>query len=415
MEFHEATLGNGLRVIAELSPSVHSVAVGCFVKTGSRDETDDVSGVSHFLEHMAFKGTESCTADDVNRIFDEIGAKYNASTSEEVTLYYAAVLPEYLPRTMDLLAGLIQPSLREEDFNVEKQVILEEIGMYDDQPTFTAYEKLMQAHFAGHPLGRTILGSVESITALSVEQMRGYHRRRDHAGNIVLAVAGNCEWRQVLDLAEAACGSWPEGAPARPVAEAHPPGGLQVLTKDSSQQQHVMQMSPAPPARHPLRYAADLLTVVVGDDTGSRMYWDLVDPGHAETAEVGYNEFDGSGVYLTYFGSNPEDTEANLDRIREIYDRVNREGVSDLELTQAKNKVCSRIVLRSERPMGRLSSLGNNWIYREEYRPVSLDLEAVRSITSDTIRELLEVYPLGQTTTVAIGPREALTNGWGAK
>src|SRR5439155_14220684 len=133
------------------------------VRTGSRDETTEVSGVSHFLEHMAFKGTERHSAEDVNRIFDEVGAKYNASTGEEVTLFYAAVLPEYLPHTFDLLSDIIHPSLRQEDFDMEKNVILEEIGMYEDQPTFTVYEKLMQTHFAGHPLGRSILGSSASV------------------------------------------------------------------------------------------------------------------------------------------------------------------------------------------------------------------------------------------------------------
>ncbi|MFQ5732411.1 MAG: M16 family metallopeptidase, partial [Planctomycetaceae bacterium] len=134
MKFFERTLENGLQVVAELNPHVHSVAAGFFVRTGSRDETDEVSGVSHFLEHMAFKGNDRYSADDVNRIFDEIGAKYNASTSEEVTLFYAAVLPEYLPQAAEMLSVILYPSLRQDDFDVEKQVILEEIGMYVDQP-----------------------------------------------------------------------------------------------------------------------------------------------------------------------------------------------------------------------------------------------------------------------------------------
>ena len=138
MEFHETTLENGLTVIAELNPAAQSVATGVFVRTGSRDETEDVSGVSHFLEHMAFKGNDVYTADDVNRIFDELGANYNASTSEEVTQFYAAILPEYLPNAVEMLSTLLYPSLRQDDFEMEKNVILEEIGMYGDQPTLTA-------------------------------------------------------------------------------------------------------------------------------------------------------------------------------------------------------------------------------------------------------------------------------------
>jgi predicted Zn-dependent peptidase len=147
VKFYETTLDNGLTVIAELNPHVQSVAAGFFVRTGARDEAMEVNGVSHFLEHMAFKGNEKHSADDVNRIFDELGARYNASTSEEVTLYYAAVLPEYLPDAFEVLAGLMRPSLRGSDFEVERKVILEEIGMYEDQPSFIAYENAMKTHF----------------------------------------------------------------------------------------------------------------------------------------------------------------------------------------------------------------------------------------------------------------------------
>ncbi|MBI3862174.1 MAG: insulinase family protein, partial [Planctomycetia bacterium] len=256
MQFHEARLANGLQIIAEQSPSVHSVAVGFFVRTGSRDETDEVSGVSHFLEHMVFKGTARNSADDVNRIFDEVGAKYNASTSEEITLFYAAVLPEYLPQSFDLLADILRPALRQDDFDMEKKVILEEIGMYDDQPTYTAYENLMQTHFSGHPLGHSVLGTNESIGALKCEQMRAYHQTRYASGNIVLAVAGKFDWPELLALAEKNCSGWPAGGGARRTAEAHPAGGFKLITKSSSMLQHVMHMAPAPPASSPLRYAA---------------------------------------------------------------------------------------------------------------------------------------------------------------
>lgn len=412
MQFHEATLDNGLKVVAELNPNVYSVAVGFFVRTGARDETAEVSGVSHFLEHMAFKGNDRYTADDVNRIFDEIGAKYNASTSEEVTLFYAAILPEYQPQTFELLATLLTPSLRQEDFNIEKNVILEEIGMYEDQPTFTAYEKAMQSHFAGHPLGQSILGTTASIQALTSGQMQAYHRDHYKAGNITLAVAGATEWNEVLRLAEKHCASWPAGRLDRPLPQARPAGTINVIAKPGSHQEHIMQMAPAPAATDELRFAAELLSVIVGDDSGSRMYWEIVDPGHAEAAEIGYNEYDGSGTYLTYLSSSPDETGENLERISAIYDAVNREGVTEVELEQAKNKVASRIVLRSERPMGRLGSLGNNWVYRQEYRSVDDDLNTLQSISTADIRTLLEAYPLAQTTTVAIGPLESL-NGQG--
>ena len=138
------------------------------------DETPEVNGVSHFLEHMAFKGTEKFTADDVNRIFDEVGAEYNASTSEEVTIFYANILPEYLPQTFEVLSGILFPTLRQDDFDMEKNVILEEISMYQDQPMHIAYENAMLRHFTGHPLGVSILGTLESVGDLTSEQMRQY-------------------------------------------------------------------------------------------------------------------------------------------------------------------------------------------------------------------------------------------------
>src|SRR5205823_12213907 len=171
-------LANGLEIIAEPSPSARSVALGFFVRTGARDETAEVSGVSHFLEHMVFKGTPHRTALDVNRDFDRIGAHYNAYTSEENTVFYAAVLPEYLPDAVDILADILRPSLRTEDFDMEKNVIIEEIGMYEDQPVWSAYDNAKREHFADHPLGQSILGTVASIQALKRDQMHEYFERR---------------------------------------------------------------------------------------------------------------------------------------------------------------------------------------------------------------------------------------------
>ncbi|MBQ18634.1 MAG: peptidase M16 [Planctomycetaceae bacterium] len=407
MEFHEITLENGLHVIAELNPNAQSVGVGAFVRTGARDETESLSGVSHFLEHMAFKGNGVYTADDVNRIFDELGAHYNASTSEEVTQFYAAILPEYLPTVVELLAALLFPSLRQDDFEMEKKVILEEIGMYDDQPTFTAYETVMQAHFDGHPLGRKILGTTDSVSALTAEAMRDYHARQYRTGNMVLAVAGRADWDSVVDLARTHCSNFPTGRTDRDTSEPVIKGTTRFVTRPAALQQHVMRLAPAPPAAHRLRYAADLLAVIVGDDSSSRLYWELVDPGHAESAELGFNDYDGTGTWLTYLGCRPEATADNLERINAVYEGVNREGVTGAELEQAQNRVASAIVLRSERPMGRLGSLGSNWIYLDRYRSVQEDLDTVRGITVEDIGKLLSLYPLDAVSTAAVGALES--------
>lgn len=404
MQFHQTTLENGLEIVAESNSAAHSTAVGFFVKTGARDETADIAGVSHFLEHMAFKGDEKFSAEDVNRIFDEVGASYNASTSEEVTFYYAAILPEYLERTFELLSGMMRPSLREEDFNTEKQVIIEEIGMYDDMPAFNVYEHIMGLHFLGHPLGQSVLGSTESITALSASQMRTYHQQRYGAGNLVLAAAGNVNWEELVGLAQKYCGDWQTGTPGRLTEEARPSSQEFWKLREQMHQQHVMQMAAAPAAQDPLRFAADLVATIVGEEGGSRLHWDLVETGLAESADLGFNDFDGSGVWITYLCCQPEETRANLQRIAAIYDEFNRNGPTDEELERARNKVASRIVLASERPMGRLSSLGGNWVYRHEYRSVAADLQTLKQISQSDIRQLLDRYPLRQTTTVGLGP-----------
>src|SRR4051812_1061520 len=173
--FQRQSLPNGLNIIGEISPSARSVALGFFVRTGSRDETVAECGVSHFLEHMVFKGTPRRSSLDVNRDFDRIGAFSNAYTSEENTVFYAAILPEYLPQAVDILADILRPSLRLDDFEMEKKVIIEEIGMYDDQPMWCAYDHAKKAFFADHPLGGSVLGSAASVGGLTRDQMQAYY------------------------------------------------------------------------------------------------------------------------------------------------------------------------------------------------------------------------------------------------
>lgn len=406
MEFSHAELPNGLHVLGEVNPRAHSVALGFFVRTGSRDETPEVAGVSHFLEHMAFKGDERYSAADVNRVFDELGANYNASTSEETTLYYAAVLPESLEPTLDLLSALIRPSLRTADFDMEKQVIIEEIGMYDDQPSYAVYEQAMQAYFGSHPLGYSVLGTKESITALTAEQMLQYHARQYGTENLTLVAAGNFDFENLKSLAEQRCGGWLRGGAERKLVAPRPAEITKWVEKGTIHQEHVIAMSPAPEATDPLRFAAEMLSMIVGEEGSGRLYWELVESGRAETADLGYSEFDGHGSWMTYLCCEPDDVDENLELIQRVLEKVMREGVTEEELQQARNKVSSRTVLRSERPMGRLSVLGNDWLYRHEYRSVAEDLAQLRGVTARDIQELMERFPLRTLTQVGLGPRK---------
>jgi len=405
LEFCEHTLPNGLEVVAECNGQAHSVALGFFVRTGSRDETDEVSGVSHFLEHMTFKGTPTRSADDVNREFDEMGAYYNAFTNEEHTVYYAAMLPEFQERALELLADILRPSLRQEDFEVEKQVILEEIRMYEDQPPFGADEKCRAAHYGSHPLGRSVLGTIESITALPVEAMRDYFGRRYAPGNVTLAAAGRIDFDALVQSAARCCCAWePVDAP-RGVDEALPQEGFQVVCKPAATQQYAVQLAPGPAAADDDRHAARLLAAVLGDQTGSRLFWELVDPGLAEHASLHPCEYDGAGMMMTYLSCDPEHAEGNLQRVLEMYRRVESDvPVSGEELAQAKSKLSSRVVLSGERPRGRLFSVGGEWTQRRQYRSVRDELAATAAVTPEQVAAVLARFPLTRSTTVTIGP-----------
>src|SRR5262245_21243023 len=241
MQYHTTTLPNRLTLVGETNPAARSVALGFFVKTGSRDETGDVSGVTHFLEHMVFKGTPRRTFLDVNADFDRIGAQYNAFTSEENTVFHAAVLPEYLPQAFDILADILRPSLREDDFEMEKKVIVEEIGMYEDQPMWSAYDHAKRIYFADHPLGNSILGSPASVTGLNRDQMHEYFQRRYVPGNIAVAAAGNFKWDDLVKLAEKHCEQWDKGSEGHPVLrETRGSSKFAVLNKDKVTQEHVI-------------------------------------------------------------------------------------------------------------------------------------------------------------------------------
>ncbi|HVL13373.1 MAG TPA: pitrilysin family protein [Gemmata sp.] len=409
MPFHHTTLPNGLTIIGETAPSARSVAVGFFVRTGARDETPAESGVSHFLEHMMFKGTARRTAEQVNLDFDRIGSSPNAWTSEENTVYYGAVLPEYLPKLIDVLADIMRPSLRDDDFDTEKKVILEEIKKYQDQPGSVAWENARHLYYREHPLGNSVLGTSESVSALTRDQMRAYFTRRYAANNIILSVAGNFDWKQLVGLAADACSGWNTAEVGRTHrTEWAGQGGLHVLTREGIQQEYVLCLGGGPPSESRLRYAADTLALAVGDDTGSRLYWALLDKGLADSADCGYYENDGSGITCTSFTCEPERTEGNLGVVRKILGDVQRDGITVEELHLAKTKMASRWVRKSERPTGRMPAIASAWAYTGEYRDVDTEVANYEAVTLADVREYLDRYPIDRSTVVAFGPTAKL-------
>ena len=404
MKFRSHQLDNGLNIVAECNEGAHSQGVGFFVRTGARDETDQLAGVSHFLEHMVFKGTPQRSADDVNREFDELGAHYNAFTSEESTVYYAAVLPEYQEPTIDLLADIMRPSLREEDFDMEKKVIVEEIQMYADQPPFGMDDKIKEFHYGTHPIARSVLGTVETVGALSAEEMRGYFESRYSPSNLFVAAAGKVDFDALVDQVAQRCGDWATHQTNRDVPPPESKSGFHCLHREAATQQYILQLMDAPASESEDRYAAKLLATMFGDDSGSRLYWEFIDSGLAESASLGHYEYLGVGMFFLWMSCEPGDAPANYARMVKLQEQAQVAGFTSEELRQAQSKVMARVVLGSERPRNRLFNVGGNWMQRSEYRSVADDLRAIQQVTLDDIHRVLADFPLTTSTTVTIGP-----------
>ncbi len=393
IEFKQATLDNGLTIVAEVDRSAHTAACGFFVKTGARDETRELMGVSHFLEHMMFKGTARRSADDVNREFDEIGARYNAYTTAEMTTFYAQVLPERLEQATDLLGDMLRPALREEDFATEKNVILEEIAMYMDQPFWVLYERVTEERFGDHPLGYRILGTNESINALTAEQMRGYFQARYSADNTTVSLAGDLDFDRAVDQIAALCGSWERTNASRD--EATPPAHAKTFSAEDARVHRCYQLmlAPAPSAQDERRYAASMLAMALGDSDNSRMYWGLVDPGLADEASVSYDPHDHAGNYLVYASCDPE-------RADEVWAVVEDElasvvaNVTADDLERIRNKAATGATIAGERPGGRMQRLGRLWTYLREYRSLEEELATINAVTLDDIRAVYEAFPM---------------------
>jgi len=405
MEFRKETLSNGLDVVGEINNSAKSAAVGFFVKTGSRDESSGINGVSHFLEHMLFKGNDRLNAFEVNEAFDRTGAQFNAFTSEENTVFYAAVLPEYLVEVTQLWIELMNPALRDEDFSLEKNVIKEEIAMYKDLPSFDVMEKCRSLHFDGHPCGNSVLGSEDSISDLTAAQMHNYLTSRYAPNNMVLACAGNLDWDKICSVAKKFCSRWPRQVGAtRALEDCRGSKKKERIEKANLACEHICLMSAGVSAQDPRRFAASLLATIIGDDVGSRFFWELVDKALAETATMQFGAMDGTGTFYSYICCRSENVTKVLDAVSSIFHSLSQSGITEDELRKAKNKILSALVIKNELPMGRLADLGSNWIYLEQYRTIEDDINAVKAVTVDDIGSLIKQFSPGDFTQFSIGP-----------
>lgn len=404
MRFVRRQLDNGLEIIGEINPAAQSAAVGFFVRTGARDETATISGVSHFLEHMLFKGTETLTTLQVNEAFDRLGAKFNAFTSEENTVYYAAVLPEYLPSVTELWCKLMRPALPQADFDLEKQVILEEIAMYQDMPDFLVFEAGRELFFNGHPCGNSVLGSTESIRQMTRQQMYEYFQNRYAPDNMVVACCGKVDFDAVCSVVEQRCRQWQPQKPAR----AYPPYQFKpqkrCQTKPRLNRCHMALYTPSVALQDDQWYAAKLLSIIVGDPTGSRYYWSFIEPALADTAMMELASMDRTGCWASYLCCEPAKQAIVQEKLDELFTQLKKQGITEQELQAACNKALSAVVLKSEQPMGRLVSVGFNWLYRKEYISVDQTIQHYRAVRCRDINCLLEQFDLGSYTQYILMP-----------
>ncbi len=403
--FQHETLPNGLTIIAETDPDAHTAACGFFVKTGARDEESRVMGVSHFLEHMMFKGTEKRSAEDVNREFDEIGASSNAYTSSELTCFHAGVLPEHLPKAIDILSDMMRPALRGTDFDTEKGVILEEIAMYKDQPFWVLYEDCLARYYGAHPLGHAVLGTPDTIKPLTRDQMKGYFDHRYSADNTTVALAGRLDFRKAVDQIAAACGMWQRTGARRNAGDPRANPGEFTLRDEKVNRAYLLMVCPGPAISDDDRYAAMMLAQVLGDAGNSRLHWALVEPGMAEAAQAAYEPRDGCGDTYCFAVCDPE----KVGEVRAAIDReiANLPGsLKENDLERLRNKLATGVTLAGERPGGRMQRLGRQWTYLSKYQTLEDELARINAVTLCDLRAVYEKYPFSPRMVGVMLPKE---------
>jgi predicted Zn-dependent peptidase len=413
-QFFTHRLPNGLLLLGQRMPDLESVSLCFYVRTGARDESDPaLYGVSHFLEHMVFKGTERRDSDQITLDFNLMGAEFNAFTSLEQTVFYARVLHEYLPHAVDLLSDLMRPKLDESDFTMERNVILEEIARAEDVPTSQAFRRLMQTYFSGTPMGHDVLGSKESIRDMAVEGMRAYHARRYAANNLIFAVAGAFEWDQVVELVERHCGGWTSGEEGRAASEVMPAKpGATVIVKPQQKQQMILMASPSVSIQDKDLYAAQLAAMVLGDGTGSRLFWNIFQKGLAESAHASLSPFDSTGLLLTFLSTTPDHAPAVLELAQAELRALQQDGIQEDELRRAKDKLISRTVLDGDSAFSRMQDLAYTWVAEGAIRSIQDEMDRIEAVTLADVRRVLDRYPAAASQVItAYGPLEAAALG----
>jgi len=393
VHYKEHVLPNGLRLVAEVDPQAASAAAGFFVRSGARDEPSGLMGISHFLEHMVFKGTESRSGEQVDELFDELGVHHNAWTSHEITAFNVHGLPDVLKPSLEVLADIMRPALRSSDLDDEREVVIEEIAMYEDQPFWQLWEAASAAYFGDHPMGHRVLGLEATVRAIDADAMRSWHDSRFGADNIVLAMAGKLDFDAVASDVAGWCGAWSATSAERAVHELTHSAVELSETSDKINASYVLGIAPAPALQDARRHAAAILAWILGRGDGSRMHWAMVDPGHAEEARCEYEAHDRCGQFVSWAVCPPESVDSIESMMRQAHDDL-MESVSEDDLAMARSMIRTAVTVHSELPAGRMQRLGRMVTTVGHHVPLDEELDAINAVTLDDLREVAEAWPM---------------------
>jgi predicted Zn-dependent peptidase len=399
------TLENGLRIITETMPSVRSVAVGCWADTGTRDELTTEAGASHFLEHLLFKGSERYSARFIAESFDAIGAESNAFTTKDNTCFWARLLDRDLALGLDLLAEMLQrPAFRSNEIESERQVVIEEINMNEDDPSDVAFEEFTQAVFQSHPLEAPVLGTRESIRAMTRDDLHGYWGRRYGSGSAVIAMAGSVQHDEAVDLVAGLFSEW-RGGPVDHNLRAPQIAPLVRSVSRETEQAHLLIGGLGLKRNDDRRFAFDVLNHVLGGGMSSRWFLTIREErGLAYSVYSFRTAHADAGAWGVYVGTTPDQAETCLQLIEDEINRITDEGITEVELGRAKSSMRGALALSSEDPNSRMVRLGRDEVTGSPHLSIDERLERLEAVSLDDVRSVARSILTGTRVMGAVGP-----------
>ncbi|WP_314586202.1 pitrilysin family protein [Paenibacillus terrigena] len=385
----KTTLSNGLRVVMEQIPTFRSVSFGIWVRTGSRNEQVASNGISHFIEHMLFKGTDRYTAKEIAETFDAIGGNVNAFTSKEYTCYYAKVLDEHLPIAVDVLADMFFASKFDtEDMDKEKNVILEEIAMYDDTPDDMVHDSVSRAALGDHPLSYSILGTEERLRAMTSDDLRQYMQEHYTIENTVISVAGNIN-DQTLTLLEKHFGHFTVHGKEQQL-EAPNFDGQVIYHKKKTEQNHICLSMPGCSSSDPRLYGMVILNNAIGGGMSSRLFQEIREKrGLAYSVYSYHSSYVDTGLFTIYAGTAPKQTKEVLDLTMEVMNEVVAQGLTESEFSKGKEQLKGSLILSLESTSSRMNRLGKNELMLGRHFTLDEMIERIEAVTFQDIESLL--------------------------